>query len=459
MPDAKTNHDEGSAMGLPFHLRDERLPGARTALACVLLMAAALSSGVRAQSAAGTPAAEAASPGAQPQAGQIDRWIEQLGDDSFSVRKAAAESLLNAGPAARERLQSIAVGPDPELRSAARRIVSLIETTDFRRRLDAFAADVDGKAGLSLPGWELYRDEVGDDAKARALFIEMQRHEAPLLAAMFGERSAARDAAWEERLVQLVQSQLNGTGQNALPPLASCATMLLVGSEPKREISDRVAMMQVTLVSRPPILETMQNGTHRDALRRLVAAWIVHCPNNSEMSLRSRVGFIGQYDLAEALPLAISVATAEPDYRQASPITRMAALLVIGQVGKREHVDRLERLLDDQTVCFSAAIVNQSTGAAGSVDVQIRDVALVVLLRLTEQNASLYGYRGVQARFEQSLNPLQLAPPTVAQRDVAIAKWRKWREAQRDAKAEQDKGLKEKTDPATRPDSEASGKQ
>jgi hypothetical protein len=88
----------------------------------------------------------------------------------------AAKQLLTAGIAARAPLSEASEGPDPETRAAARRLVALIDKSEFNHRLEAFAADTDGKRGLTLPGWKQFTELVGGDAAARALFVDMQRH-------------------------------------------------------------------------------------------------------------------------------------------------------------------------------------------------------------------------------------------------------------------------------------------
>ncbi len=100
----------------------------------------------------------------------ISRWIDELGHDAFTVRQAAASRLLAAGMSAREPLRAIVDGPDPEKRAAARRLVALIDQSEFHRRLEAFAADTDGRQGLTLPGWDQYQKLVGGDpAGARTI--------------------------------------------------------------------------------------------------------------------------------------------------------------------------------------------------------------------------------------------------------------------------------------------------
>ena len=73
------------------------------------------------------PAAAPAACRRRPSTDEIDRWINDLGDDSYTVRQAAAERLTAGGFAARAALDEVADGPDPEIRSAARRLVTLID--------------------------------------------------------------------------------------------------------------------------------------------------------------------------------------------------------------------------------------------------------------------------------------------------------------------------------------------
>ncbi len=91
----------------------------------------------------------------------------------------------------------------------------------------------------------------------------------------------------------------------------------------------------------------------------------------------------------------------------------------------------MEPLLTDITPCYTPQ--QQLPGQNASV-VQIRDVALVVLLQLTGQRPADYGY--IDARQQAPLKTFQLQSLYRAndqQRAEAIAKWREWRRAQKNA--------------------------
>jgi hypothetical protein len=368
----------------------------------------------------GSPATSTKGQTSRGEIQQIGHWIEQLNNDAYPIRQAAAEELLNTGIPAREPLLKVADGPDPETRAAARRLVALIDRTEFHRRLDAFARDEGGVQRLTLPGWEKFRLRVGEDAAARALFVDMQRQEGALLAAAFGAAPQPLNGIWEDRLVRLVQWQVTAGDRTANPQLGTCATLLFLGSIAETEVTERGAVLVENLIQRPPIRENMQAGTYRDAVRRLVVGWIVHCPNQNEVILNRRLYMASTNQLHETLPLALDVAHATGSYSAVQPPTRAAALLLVGQLGSEEQVPRLESLLNDATVCATAA-------EQAGTNVQIRDVALVVMLHLTGQRPADYGY--VQARMqpEQMFQLQTLWIENDEQRVAALDKWKAWR--------------------------------
>jgi hypothetical protein len=365
---------------------------------------------------------QTAPPNAKRRSVQIAHWIEELGHDAYPVRQAAAEHLLSAGPSARKPLVAIADNPDPETRAAARRIVALIDRTEFERQLEAFAADLDGKLGLTLPGWDEFRDRVGADADSRELFVDMQRQEGPLLRAVFSTPTQSLQAAWEERVLHLVQWQPT-TPERMSPPLGTCASIIFLGSVPEMEVSDRGAMLVENVIQRPPIRENLLQGSHREVIRRLVAGWILHCPNRNEAILYRRLFLASTNLLNEALPLAINIVRGGGDYPQVQPMNKAAAILLIGQLGGQEHIELLEPLLSDATVCQAVA-PGQS--------VQIRDVALVVVLHLSGQQPSDYGYVNARVQPQQMFQLQTLSIGSDQQRNEALARWREWQAGHRE---------------------------
>jgi hypothetical protein len=359
---------------------------------------------------------------------EISKWIDELSHDTFSVREAAASRLLAAGTPARDALQPITNGPDPEARAAARRLVVLIDRTEFARRLEAFAADTDGRRKLTLPGWKQFRKLVGDDPPARALFVDMQRAEGPMFAAAFEKSGRPPQQLWEERLMRLVSWQVTAGNRNVPAPMASCTAMIFLGSVPDIEVSDNGAMLVDNLIQRPPVREAVMSQGPRDAVRRLVAAWIHHCPNTNEDIVMRRLNLITGLGIREAIGLPLDVATQAKSYASLQPITRAKALTTVGQFGNRAHIEQLEPLLEDTSICMPL----QGPQPGQPVpNVQIRDVALVVMLQLTGQQPADYGYLHARLQPQQAYVLESLHCESTEKQEAAAAKWRAWRKSQK----------------------------
>ena len=366
----------------------------------------------------------AASPKPRATTADIDRWISELGHDSYSVRQNAGAQLLAAGMLAREALLELSHGPDPETRAAARRLVAMIDRSEFRRRLDAFAADTDGRKKLSLPGWEEFQALVGNAASARSLFVDMQRQEGALIAAVFGGSKHAPEDLWEARLLRIAQWQPGQPDRSQFPPLGSCAALLFLGSRTEMNVSDQSAQFLESIITRPPISQSLKDNS-QTAVRKLAVSWLLQCPNKNDDILRQRMSIIATIGLKEALPLALQVCSGGPEYLRVQPLTKVVGAMIVGQLGGREHVAKLEPLLDDTTVCLP--LQTQIPGQAQAV-VQVRDVGLCMVLKLTDQQPADYGYTNVKPAQPGTYQLQTMYRDTDAQRAESIAKWRKWRE-------------------------------
>jgi hypothetical protein len=126
------------------------------------------------------------------------------------------------------------------------------------------------------------------------------------------------------------------------------------------------------------------------------------------------------YDLKpEGLALAEKVLVHNAD----NPQLRQFALLAIGRFGGRKHVPLAEKLLSDATSCGAI----QADNPPVQVELQVRDVALAVLIRLTDQQAGDYGAVLGQVSPQSIFQVPTLGFSKSSQRDTALARWTKWR--------------------------------
>ena len=101
--------------------------------------------------------------------------VRQLGAATFVERKQAARKLNEAGLAAKPALLLGIKDEDLEVRLGAQRILVQVLQNDFDAQIDAFLNDTGADATHDLPGWQLFRQQVGGDQNARQLYADMLR--------------------------------------------------------------------------------------------------------------------------------------------------------------------------------------------------------------------------------------------------------------------------------------------
>lgn len=361
---------------------------------------------------------------AEPTSVEVARLVKLLGDDDYQVRKDAADRLVKAGDVARAALAEVAEGVDPETRFTAKRLITLIDDSAFHRRLAEFAADSDGRRGVTLPGWNEFAKFVGRDVPARELFVEMQRAESILLQSAFDSSGQLQQLNWEEQINRLQRARTVQMGMATIP-VGSSATLLFLGSLPDANMSDNAAAGLRQLTQMPPLSESLAAKRADNALRRLVCAWVVHCPNRSNFIVQQRLDAMFQNSLDECLPLALALLEPKPEYLTVLPTQQMLAILAVGKFGSEEDIAVLEPFLEDKRECLPRQQLNGPGSELASV--QMRDVALAALLRLTGQEPVTYGFLHARPHPQMLFDVTSLSIENDKRRAAALEQWRLWR--------------------------------
>ena len=361
------------------------------------------------------PAEDAADRLADPAPTKAQRELVQLlGDPSFSMREQAADKLRSQGVAGRAALIEALQNPDYEIRWRARRVLNCVEEDEFEARLAAFIADVDGKQQYSLPGWKRFRDLVGDGRDARKMFVQMTRAEASLLSAYetkspeLPEYFAAR-ASW---------LQSNCTSGNSDPRLVpqTVATLLLIGSDETVKDHSQGLSPLYQLLSQTAVKQSIAPPTHPSILRTLLEKWAA-----SAASSRSSYGMMValKYDLKQT---GLQQATQLIDQGITSTSTLHYAIITLGRFGDERHIRLLMPLLKNKTVCHRWS--NTQLKKNGTIDVQVRDAALVVLLRMTGKDPGKYGFKLLRENPETLYYVYTFGFIEEEEREAAHAKWK-----------------------------------
>lgn len=393
-------------MGISFY----RAATVSCTLSVALLASRALSADSRSQPAAAPTTAKG------PHATEIARLIRDLGAPTYMARQHAQRMLTALGSEAQSALKAASEDRDHEVRQRARTALAAIADVDFHFRLGEFIDDRTGDDGHGLAGWERYRSLVGSDPAARQLFADMQRAEHELLEAV-AERPTHAGSLLDARCVQLASGAQDGsTNRQAQYPLGTIAAMFFSASNPDVPVADRSVDCLNGFGQQNVLSQALQSQPAATLFRTLLDAWVGRPFERDARQWYNNLGLAMQFDLKGGLAPALAVIDPPP---ATDPRLEQFAVLAVGKLGGPEQVSPIEQLLDDERTI-------PDRGGRSS-DVQMRDVALAVLVHLTRQNLSDYGFVHAKTNPFYLFNSNTLGFNDPAARLQALKKWRAWR--------------------------------
>ena len=238
----------------------------------------------------------------------------------------------------------------------------------------------------------------------------MQRDERELLALLKNESQLNRDFA--KRCDALQQSARFGPQTQRT---ATVATFLFLAADSRVNITPTVRRAVYMSCLDPDFISKVSEGASREALGKLVAAWM---DRDSENEI-SNVLYLG---LITRTKTCLQYAKAVLSDPQSDANTRQYALLCFARFGQEADIPPVEKMLDDARPCVQARIAN--------IDVvtQVRDIALATLVEITKQKHEAYGFDRLQRHRQQVFYQRTLGFTTEAKRNAAIATWHEYRQ-------------------------------
>lgn len=358
------------------------------------------------------PAAEEAAD-AEPTTAQR-KLVQQLGDSSYAVREEAAKKLISQGLAAKGVLAEALDDADLEIRIRVHHILARIQQSELDARLAAFIADIHGEDDHGLPGWEPYRELVGGGREARRLFVEMIRTEASLLTA-YEKGSDELPQLFAVRLASLQPNVIGGSNQNNEISPETMATLLLIGADKISGQNSASTSQLYSLLNHATAHLSITTGKHSPVLIELLEAWVT-CGNLTVSHYGMMLAL--KYDLRKAgLQQAESIISQRPT----SSSMLQYAIIAVGKYGDEEHIPLLRSLLDNKTVCHTWS--NQALKKNGSIKIQVRDVALAIILHMTGRDPAKYGFKLLRENPETLYYVYTFGFIEDEEREAAHAKW------------------------------------
>jgi hypothetical protein len=332
-----------------------------------------------------------------PEYGRAKALIEQLGDERFARREEATKALQEMGAAAAAALRESLAAPDDEVRRRCQQLLPQAAAADWRRRADAFEADAEGRQSHRLPLYERFVQLAGKDAAARKLFAAMLRSNGELLA------EAARGVKTGEAYHHECDRLLHELAEKETPSQASgrLAILLLISSGLRDEKVDFQASKGVSyLVASPLVSDSLKSEATGPAFRRLLLAW-AETRNLADRGTAVHLLFgIQKHRLKEALPLAEKIAKD----RAAPPWARAFAIEVLAELGGKESLAALEKLLHEEAA---------TTIGGGQEEGRVGDHALGQAITIQGARHGDYGLR-------RATEPMSVLGPLGVQRTIAF---------------------------------------
>jgi hypothetical protein len=346
--------------------------------------------------------------------------VSRLGHEEFAMRERAAAELialeLDATPALRIGTNS----QNREIRYRSLKLLDLISEIDLERRFEHFKNDPDPDQDYGLPGWDAYREVVGDSPAAKLLFISMHEDESDLLGQIEDNPNHLRNAL-ENRCDQLRWQAMFGRVQDRI---GTTATLLFVATRDESDVSLLIQTVVYMACSGSSFEAAIESGPLREVLATLTERWITRQPSQGTT-------YALLLGLSNGLKGCLSRARGVFESPVATDSDRMYASLCLAKFGDESDFFRLETFLDDVTICARAQLNEQVP------DTQMRDIALAALVRLAKQEPKDFGFDRLEFDRRLVFNLSSLGFRNEQSRVQAIARWREYRRSETDAKAPQ----------------------
>jgi hypothetical protein len=312
---------------------------------------------------------------------------------------------------AKPALEAATKSPDAEIRLRARSVLATILSADFEQRLEAFALG-DENSDLTLPAWDKFVANYGDNRAARQLFVEMQRCEPELLEAL--ETGAApATTLLNDRMREIIDGR-----RDSLNNLGTLATLLFVGAADGVEAGEDGCLHVYPYVVQATYRGNIRSPMWPGLLKKMVGRWIARdttpAMTNQNLSLAAQL---------ELKPETMSIASRVLDSKDSLPATKQLSIMMIARFGDQDELPLIEKHLRDATVLGQVQVDNPPR----QVDLQLRDVALAAALHMSGQNLREYGFKNVQEYAQTVFQVGTLGLEDEETRIAAFKKWTEWR--------------------------------
>ena len=371
-----------------------------------------------------------ATPGADPQPSAVPpadtararELVKQLADKKFKVRETAEKEIISLGLAALEALKEGEKHPDLHVQERCRLLQPMIRALTLQKRIDKFLANRDGPIPANLPFAANFLKLTEDTKEARKLYADVLVINPQLLDAIDQDKikGLTMFTAFCQEAQQRTQyvPGVDYRERQKSITRADVALYFLLSSELSQDKTGRASSYGYTFMNAPVLPETLnKDDAASAAFKKLFLSWIEKEPQ--PYMVQRGVQIAAEAKMKEALPLVLKLI----NKKDLQGYARAQTALLLTKVGSKEHIKDMEPLLDDKTIIGNFGINNKMG------QVQMRDVALAVCIKLSGQKMSAYPFDVMQGSDDNLyMSYIYCAFSNDEKREAAHKQYRDWKE-------------------------------
>ncbi|MBM4097931.1 MAG: hypothetical protein FJ261_14325 [Planctomycetes bacterium] len=341
-----------------------------------------------------------------------DALVRRLGSDDFSARESAEAALSKLGLAALAAIEAGGADADPEVRRRCRDLSLALRKQNQIDMLTRFVAGSD-----NLPGWERFRKVLGQRPDARKAYAEIYGSDPTFIDDVESRPQYAPTIIVAK--VQLLQTLQNAerTKRGGFPfSTNDVAIVMFAAQHPQARIPTDKLHFITSMLYNQNIQNSLsgRNGVAvNENLRAIVVSWML---SQTDINAQMQSLYICMNnDLKDGITLARSLLK----NGNLPPHGRGVCCSLLGRLGNKDNIPDLVPLLSDTTHMNNFQVRPKTMGV-----VQVRDVALAMLVHITGQSHKDYsfGFTTVGQPFQVN-STYNMGFLEDAKRQEALAKW------------------------------------
>lgn len=304
----------------------------------------------------------------------VERLIEDLGSDSFAVRRAAGAALRKGDLDAIPALRNAEPTSTPDVKVQILLILGELERKSFGFRLSQLQQTLAVQDARDLPEWDRFSTLVGADKKSVELYVRLLKSEADLFGTAMNSPKTLPTQI-QKRAAELVQATRPASQKTEQFSADSYAAVLLLASNGETRLPQNTSTAISALLQQKQFMVAVRSPESGTAFSRLAGAYILR----DRIAPAVPISFARKHRLPEGLTLARNV------LKTARGTNPLWAMMLLAEQGSVQDLPLLESVFQNKSILIGKS---DRTGYL----VEVGDLALAVAIHLRGEDPRDFGF-------------------------------------------------------------------